>query len=73
MNDIIPENLASLHSAEEQLRQKARSMIADDPRLQLHLAMTETARHECRTPCAQSGLSGDDDAWVPLQLPRLGR
>lgn len=41
--DIIPQNLASLHSAEEQLRQKARSMIADDARLQLHLAVTEAA------------------------------
>jgi hypothetical protein len=41
--DIIPQNLASLHSAEEQLRQKAHSMIADDPRLQLHLAVTEAA------------------------------
>ena len=41
--DIIPQNLASLHSAEEHLRQKARSMIADDPRLQLHLAVTEAA------------------------------
>jgi hypothetical protein len=39
--DIIPENLASLHSAEEQLRRKAHSMIAADPRLQLHLAVTE--------------------------------
>jgi hypothetical protein len=39
--DIIPQNLASLHSAEEQLRQKARGMIAADPRLQLHLAVTE--------------------------------
>ena len=41
--DIIPQNLASLHSAEEQLRLKARSMIADDPRLQLHLAVTRLA------------------------------
>src|SRR5258708_1087749 len=41
--DIIPQNLASLHSAEEQLRQKGGGMIADDPRLQLHLAVTEAA------------------------------
>jgi hypothetical protein len=41
--DIIPQKLASLHSAEEQLRQKASSMIADDDRLQLHLAVTEAA------------------------------
>jgi hypothetical protein len=41
--DSIPPNLANLHSAEEQLRQKARGMIADDPRLQLHLAVTEAA------------------------------
>ncbi|MBW7967234.1 hypothetical protein [Bradyrhizobium sp. BR 10261] len=39
----IPENLYSLHSAEELLRQKARSMVAADPRLQLHLAVTEAA------------------------------
>jgi hypothetical protein len=43
MNDDIPQKLVGLHSAEEQLRQKARSMIADDPRLQLHLAVTEAA------------------------------
>ena len=41
--DIIPQKLASLHSAEEQLRQKASNMIADDARLQLHLAVTEAA------------------------------
>ena len=41
--DIIPQKLAGLHSAEEQLRQKARSMIADDTRLQLHFAVTEAA------------------------------
>jgi hypothetical protein len=42
-NDIIPNNLASLHAAEEQLREKARGMISADPRLQLHLAVTEAA------------------------------
>jgi hypothetical protein len=41
--DSTPPKLASLHSAEEQLREKARSMIAADPRLQLHLAVTEAA------------------------------
>jgi hypothetical protein len=39
----LPLNLASLHREEEQLRQKARLLIADDPRLQLHLAVTEAA------------------------------
>jgi hypothetical protein len=43
MIDIIPRNLASLHSAEEELRQKAHGMIAVDDRLQLHLAVTEAA------------------------------
>jgi hypothetical protein len=41
--DIIPKNLASLLSFEEQLREKARGMIAADPRLRLHLAVTEAA------------------------------
>ncbi|MGN8543683.1 hypothetical protein ACQPTN_00640 [Bradyrhizobium sp. 13971] len=39
----IPDNLVSLHGAEEQLRGKARTLIAADPRLQLHLAVTEAA------------------------------
>jgi hypothetical protein len=39
----IPPRLASLHGAEEQLREKAQGMIAADPRLQLHLAVTEAA------------------------------
>jgi hypothetical protein len=39
----IPKNLASLRGIEEQLREKAHSMIAADPRLQLHLAVTEAA------------------------------
>jgi hypothetical protein len=42
-HDIIPQKLAILHNAEELLRQKAHSMIADDDRLQLHLAVTEAA------------------------------
>lgn len=40
---MIPPNLASLHLAEEQLRQKARSILASDQRLQLHLAAAEAA------------------------------
>ena len=43
MKFVIPKNLASLHSCEEQLHQRAHSMIADDDRLQLHLAVTEAA------------------------------
>lgn len=41
--NTIPQNLASPHSVEEQLREKARSIIAADPSLQLHLAVTEAA------------------------------
>jgi hypothetical protein len=41
-NDLTP-NLTSLHAAEEELRRKARHVIADHPRLQLHLAVTEAA------------------------------
>src|SRR5438046_7235446 len=41
--DVLPPNLASLHNAEEQLRQKARCMIANDPRLLQHLALTQAA------------------------------
>src|SRR3954468_2873138 len=41
--DIIPENLAGLHWAEEQLRDKALAMIVTDPRLRLHLEVTEAA------------------------------
>jgi hypothetical protein len=40
---MIPQKLASLYSHEELLRQKANSIIAGDPRLQLHLAVTEAA------------------------------
>jgi hypothetical protein len=43
MMDIIPRNLASLHSLEEEMRQKAHGMIAVDDRLHLHLAVTEAA------------------------------
>ena len=41
--DFIPENLKSLHGCEEQLREKALSIIAGDQRLQLHLAVVEAA------------------------------
>jgi hypothetical protein len=41
--DVIPQKLARLHSAAERLRQKASGIIAADPRLQLHLAVTEAA------------------------------
>jgi hypothetical protein len=46
---IIPPHLADLHNAEEQLREKARAMIAADPRLQLHLAVTEAAMESADT------------------------
>jgi len=39
----LPPNLDRLHAAEEELREKAQHMIAGDPRLQLHLAVTEAA------------------------------
>jgi hypothetical protein len=41
-SDLTP-NLKRLHAAEEELRQKALHMIAHDPRLQLHLSVTEAA------------------------------
>jgi hypothetical protein len=41
--DTIPQNLASLHREEERFREIARTMIAADDRLQLHLAVTEAA------------------------------
>ena len=43
MMDIIPQKLVALHNGEELPRQKAHSMIADDDRLRLHLAVTEAA------------------------------
>jgi hypothetical protein len=43
MPSHLTPNLASLHAQEEELRQKARQLIADDPRLQLNLAVTEAA------------------------------
>ncbi|WP_245279364.1 hypothetical protein [Xanthobacter sp. 91] len=39
----IPANLYSLHGAEEQLREKAIGIIANDYRLQLHLEIVEAA------------------------------
>lgn len=41
--NVIPSNLASLHEAEEQLRDEALGIIAGDQRLQLHLATVEAA------------------------------
>lgn len=41
--DIIPTNLKNLHGGEEQLREKAIGIIADDYQLQLHLAIVEAA------------------------------
>ena len=37
----IPENLVRLHEGEEQLREKALSLVAEDDRLTLHLGVTE--------------------------------
>jgi hypothetical protein len=39
----FPENLVRLHNAEEKLREKAHAIVAADPQLQLHLAITEAA------------------------------
>lgn len=64
--DIIPQNLASLHSAEEQLRQDARSTIAADPRLQLHLAVTEAAMDLADT--LRQFISSDEDLKVAVVL-----
>jgi hypothetical protein len=64
--DIIPQNLASLHGAEEQLSEKARSMIADDDRLQLHLAVTEAAMDLADT--LRQFNSSDEDLKVAVVL-----
>jgi hypothetical protein len=40
---VIPTNLESLHTAEEQLREKALGIVAGDKRLKLHLAIVEGA------------------------------
>lgn len=39
----IPENLSSLHQAEEELRDKAMALVKEDARLLLHLAVVEQA------------------------------
>jgi hypothetical protein len=41
--DVIPSNLADLHRGEEQLREKAMKIIADDNNLQLQLTILEAA------------------------------
>jgi len=64
--DIIPQNLASLHSAEEQLRQKAHSMIAADDRLQWHLAVAEAAMDLADT--LRQFNSSDEDLKVAVVL-----
>jgi hypothetical protein len=64
--DIIPQKLAILHNAEELLRQKARSMIADDARLQLHLAVTEAAMDLADT--LRQFNSSDEDLKVAVVL-----
>jgi hypothetical protein len=43
MNFQIPQNLLSLQEAEDELRQKALSLIVADKRLQLHLCVAEAA------------------------------
>lgn len=42
-DDVIPENLKSLHSEEEQLRQKALALVKSDDRFSLHLSVVENA------------------------------
>ncbi|BAR58787.1 hypothetical protein ACVIWV_006226 [Bradyrhizobium diazoefficiens] len=64
--DIIQQNLASLHGAEEQLRQKAHGMIAADDRLQLHLAVTEAAMDLADT--LRQFNSSDEDLKVAVVL-----
>ncbi|WP_396604730.1 hypothetical protein ACFLEY_19205 [Bradyrhizobium sp. YCK136] len=66
IRDIIPKNLARLHSTEEQLRQKAHSMIAADDRLQLHLAVTEAAMDLADT--LRQFNSSDEDLKVAVVL-----
>jgi hypothetical protein len=64
--DIIPQKLAILHNGEELLRQKAHSMIADDDRLQLHLAVTEAAMDLADT--LRQFNSSDEDVKVAVVL-----
>lgn len=44
---VLPDNLDSLHSQEEQLRDKALALVGVDRRLGLHLAVTEQAMNLC--------------------------
>ena len=44
---VLPDNLDSLHSQEEQLRDKALARVGVDRRLRLHLAVTEQAMNLC--------------------------
>ena len=55
----FPPNLDSLHNVEEMLRQKAEHMIASDPRLRLHLAVTE-ASMDLADVLRQFGTSDED-------------
>jgi hypothetical protein len=64
--DIIPQKLVSLHSAEEDLRRKARGMIAADDRLQLHLAVTEAAMD--MADALRQFNSSDEDLKVAVVL-----
>lgn len=64
---IIPPNLTSLHNAEELFRQQAHSLIADDDRLQLHLAITEAAM-ELADTLRQFDSSNDEDLKVAVVL-----
>ena len=64
--DSIPQKLAILHNGEELLRQKAHSMIADDDRLQLHLAVTEAAMDLADT--LRQFNSSDEDLKVAVVL-----
>lgn len=47
MPQNLPENFASLHQGEEQLRSKALALIQADSRLALHLAVIECAMDLC--------------------------
>ena len=64
--DIVPQKLVSLHSAEEDLRRKAHGMIATDDRLQLHLAVTEAAMD--MADALRQFNSSDEDLKVAVVL-----
>lgn len=56
----IPENLALLHRGEEELRLKAFEILAQSERLQLHVALVETAMDLADTFLSRAGaLRGD--------------